>query len=91
MSEENRVTSFKIGPNKEKISVEDLLMKLAMTEAVFRDLQEYIELAEANDGQFPENQLPPDQWAVIGAFQAMGIVSHALKCGCWGYQEACNH
>jgi len=88
--ETTNVTSFKTGPDKE-INVEDLLMGLAMAESVFQDQQKYIELMEANGGQTPNNQLPPDPWAVIGALQVIGNVSHALKCGCWGYEEVYNH
>jgi hypothetical protein len=90
MCKETKVTSFKIGLDEE-ITVEDMLMGLAMAESVFQDQQKYIELMESNGGQAPDNQIPPDPWAVIGALQVLGNVSHALKCGCWGYKEAYNH
>jgi len=87
------ITSFQIGPDPEKdiICVEDLLMDLAMTQAVLDQLNAYIEVIEGNDGQCPSNQIPPDRWAVAGAYQSLNKVSHALKAGCWGHEAAHIH
>ena len=88
-----RVTSFQIGPDAEKdvVMIEDLLMKLAMAQAVFQQQTDYIELIEGNDGQVPGDQIPPDSWAVTGAVNALMDVSHALKAGCWGHEAAHIH
>jgi hypothetical protein len=93
MSEKINVASFQIGPDPKKdvVRVEEMLMRLAMAQAVFEQQREYIELIEANDGQVPGDMLPPDSWAVTGAHTALMYVSHALKCGCWGHEAACIH
>lgn len=82
-----KTTKFQVGPDPERdvVLTETLLMKLGMAMAIFQQQGDYIELIEANDGQAPGDQLPPDQWAVIGAFQSLEEVSHALKCGCFGW------
>jgi hypothetical protein len=90
MSEENRVSSFKIGPDKE-ISVDELLMKLASIELLLDAYATY-SLNIAKDGFIQEDyNTSPESWAEIGAKQNLSEVSHALKCGCWGYQRAMLH
>lgn len=87
------VSSFQTGPDQEKdvVAVETLLMKLASVELTLSALQQYADDIAANDGQEADNTIPPDQWAVAGAYQNLVEISHALKCGCWGYKAAHIH
>lgn len=82
-----KTTKFQVGPDPEKdvVPAETLLMKLAMAQAVFERQRDFITEIESSCGQVPGDQVPPDSWAVIGAFEALAEVSHALKCGCFGW------
>jgi len=90
ISAENRTTAFQLGPDAEKdsVTVEALLMKLALAESVIGDMQRYIEVGEKNGGIIPDDVVGPDDWAMSGLFQSLQEVKHALKCGCWGYETA---
>jgi len=85
-----RITSFQLGPDAEKdsVSTETLLMKLAMAESVINDMGRYIEATETNDGTRPDGVEAPDTWAHCGLYLNLHEVSHALKAGCWGYKDA---
>lgn len=86
------ISSFKIGPREEDaVCVEDLLMKLALSETVIKDMARYIDATEQNDGVRPDDVEQPDDWAVSGVWQNLANVNHALKCGCWGYELAHMH
>lgn len=87
---DERITSFQLGPDAEKdsVSTEALLMKLAMAESVINDMGRYIEATETNDGIRPDDVEAPDTWARCGLYMNLHEVSHALKAGCWGYQDA---
>jgi hypothetical protein len=87
---EVRTTSFQLGPDAEKdiVTVEALLMKLALAESVISDMQRCIEAGEKNNGVIPDDVVGPDDWAMSGLFQSLQEVRHALKCGCWGYEQA---
>lgn len=89
-STKGRITSFQLGPDLEKdsVSVETLLMRLALAESVVSDMQRYIEAIDKNGGMIPDEIVGPDDWAMSGLCQALQEVKHALKCGCWGYQTA---
>jgi len=91
--EGKRITSFQIGPNEENdsVSTETLLMKLALAESVIRDMRQYINAVEENDGTRPDDVEAPDDWALSGLNQNLHEVGHALKAGCWGYQTAHLH
>ena len=86
----NRTTSFQLGPDAEKdiITVEALLMKLALAESVISDMQRYIDVGVKSGGIIPDDVVVPDDWAMSGLFQSLQEVKHALKCGCWGYETA---
>ena len=90
---ENTTTHFQIGPNEETdiVSVETLLMKLALAESVIKDMARYIDATEKNDGTRPDDVEAPDDWAVSGVWQNLVTVNHALRAGCWGWQMAHMH
>jgi len=90
---EDRITHFQIGENEatDIVNVEDLLMKLALAESVMNELANYIDEVDGNYGTSPDDAMPPNSWAICGAAQNLSAVSHALKCGCWGYRDAFNH
>lgn len=82
-----RVAAIQIR-NDKTVNIEDLLMKLAMAESVAGSVASYAETcAEVCD----TNLIPPDVWAVTGMHQALGEVAHALKCLCWGHEDALSH
>lgn len=87
-----KTTKFQVGPNPERdtVAVETLLMKLGMAQAVFQQQTDFVAATEANGGQAPGDHLPPDQWAVTGAINALMDVSHALECGCFGWPVSCD-
>ena len=70
------------------ISIETLLMKLAMAEAVALQIVDY---AAALDSITDSNLIAPDPWAIAGMQQAFGDVAHALKALCWGHDDAYRH
>lgn len=70
------------------ISIETLLMKLAMAEAVALSVVDY---ATALDSTTDSNLIAPDPWAIAGMQQAFGDVAHALKSLCWGHADAYRH
>lgn len=70
------------------ISIETLLMKLAMAEAVALSVVDY---AAALDSTTDSNLIAPDSWAIAGMQQALGDVAHALKSLCWGHADAYRH
>jgi len=76
-----QVTAIQTGEEKE-VSIEDLLMKLSMAEQVIHGLCNYIENPDT---------LPVDDWAITGAFQNIQEIGLALKCACWGHEEAHLH
>lgn len=90
VDQDGSITSFQLGPDAEKdsVSTETLLMKLALAESVINDMGRYIEATEANDGIRPDDVEAPDTWARCGLNMNLFEVSHALKAGCWGYQDA---
>lgn len=90
---ETHITSFQIGPDSEKdiVCVEDLLMKLALAELVIREMEQYIEATEQNDGIRPDHIFAPDSWALAGLSSNITEVAHALKAGCWGHEAAFLH
>lgn len=83
------IASIQISKNQ-AVCIEDLLMKLALAEQVFTSSQNYVNRVEECNGRPEEELLPPDEWAVAGAFHSLMEVKHALKCICWGYTEAQN-
>jgi hypothetical protein len=90
---EGRTTFFQTGPDEEKdgVGVETLLMQLALAESVINDLARYVKESKEGYGTVPEDVTAPDNWAVVGMYQNLAEISHTLKCGCWGYQEASKH
>ena len=85
----HRTTCFRTGPDEDRdnVPVEKLLMK-PMPETVINKRMRYIESAEANDGMRPDDMEAPNDWAITGLNSGISEVSHALKCGCWGYRSA---
>ena len=90
---QNKTTHFQIGANEETdfVSIETLLMQLALAESVIRDMGRYIDATEQNDGTRPDDVEAPDDWAISGVWQNLATVNHALRAGCWGYQMAHMH
>ena len=83
------ITSFRIGPNENDIvTVEEVLMKLALAESVMHSLANYADRIAADGGTEEEYNTPPDQWAITGAFQNIMEINRALKAGCWGHEVA---
>jgi len=83
---------FKTGPGEDEgIAVEDMLMKLATIEMVLNAFCTYANQIGADDGQEEEYNQPPDSWAIAAACTDLARVSHAIKCGCWGYKAASFH
>ncbi len=87
------ITAFQIGadPEKDVVHVEDLLMKLALVEVVVKNMTQYIDAVEGNDGVKPDDIEEPERWAVTGMFQNLMEVNRTLKCGCWGHEVAHLH
>jgi hypothetical protein len=85
--EQQRVSAIKVS-DCTAVCVEDLLIKLSLTEAVVIQVADYIETIQAAPDA---NIVAPDQWAVAGMFQAINEVRHALKCLCFGHAEAHQH
>jgi len=87
---EGLITSFQVGPDEEKdvVTTETLLMKLALAETVIQAMSQYIEASEKGYGTVPEGVVSPSEWAISGLFQNLTEVSHTLECGCYGYQRA---
>lgn len=88
MLENLRVPAIKTGVNN-ITNIEELLMKLSMAETVIESLCAFVECVE-RDGELANN-LPPDQWAISGAFKNIHEVAHALKSLCWGHAESYSH
>lgn len=88
----NRLCSIQTGPDPERdsVSIETLLMKLALAEEVMGGMAAYIDKVAEFDGDSGDH-IPPDQWAITGAGQNIREVSHALKCACWGHETANLH
>lgn len=90
--ENQNVTAIRIGAAENQIvTVEELLMKLALAESVIGDLAEYINTLETNNGKCPDHIQPPGTWAMAGLSQNLYEVSRALKCACWGHETAYLH
>jgi hypothetical protein len=90
--ENQNVTAIKIGKGENQIvTIEELLMKLALAEAVIGDMSEYVTVLEANDGVCPDHIQPPDTWAMAGMTKNLADVGRALKCACWGHEAAYLH
>lgn len=85
--------SFQIGPDPERdvVGTETLLMKLASIELVLAAYDRFVADIDDNGGVVRDANTPPDEWAVIGARQALAEVTHALECGCFGYQRVVLH
>ncbi len=90
---EDLITGFIIGPREsDYVCTEDILMKLALAETAIQALCNCLEKIHENDGVLDyETNPPPDVWAITGMSENIRKVSHALKCGCWGYQTALMH
>jgi len=88
-----RTTSFQTGPDEERdcVCTETLLMKLALAESVIADMARYIEVSEEGHGTVSEDVTAPSDWAISGVSQNLMEIAHALRCGCWGHQEAFKH
>jgi len=90
--ENQNVTSVRIGASENQIvTIEELLMKLSLAEAVIGDMAEYIEMIVVNDGVCPDHVQPPDTWALAGMTKNLSDVGRALKCACWGHEAAHLH
>jgi len=90
--ENQNVTAIKIGAGENQIvTIEELLMKLALAEAVIGDMSGYIAVLDANDCICPDHVIPPSTWALAGMSKNLSDVKHALKCACWGHEAAHHH
>jgi hypothetical protein len=69
------------------VSIEDLLMQLALAQTVAISVAEYAEASDIDR----DNMIPPSDWAVAGAHSAMEGVTHALKCLLYGHRNAYTH
>lgn len=74
--------------DSQAVSIETLLMKLAMAEAVALQVVDYAAILGSDTDS---SQIAPDPWAIAGMQQAFGDVAHALKSLCWGHGDACRH
>jgi len=87
--ENQNVTAIRTGEAENQIvTIEELLIKLALAEMVINEMGRYVEAVEANDGMRPDDMTPPDHWALAGVSRNMFDIGRALKCACWGHETA---